>query len=399
MRRNRFLRATLVATAATAWATLAQAQWAQDGSGAAKTFANRAERVLDRHNAGLLQIRWQEQVGQFYASAATHADGRLFLCSNLYGVLAQSPENGGVHWSQTGASVGNCGTPALAGDQAYLGSSAVGSPYRNMLSAVDQATGLTRWTADLPAGPGYLNLGYGPALHNGRLFATTARQAVFAVDAADGRLLWEASTGGGAVLNNDPSVGHGRVFVSSWRDCCEAAPRQLFAFDAQSGQALWAGDVDDSNMQYPALVLDKMVLTGSDSGRVHAFAVATGQRLWSRQLSGYVSAPLAGHAHRVYVASGNRDVQALDVATGEIAWTRTLPGTHQVASNLAWANGVLYFTSQDFNGHQRLVGLNAGNGKPVAGVTLALRGAFSKLSVVDGRVFLSTDGQLTMLGL
>jgi hypothetical protein len=60
---------------------------------------------------------------------------------------------------------------------------------------------------------------------------------------------------------------------------------------------------------------------------------------------------------------------------------------------------VLYFTSQDFNGHQRLVGLNAGSGKPVAGVTLSLRGAFSKLSVIDGRVFLSTDGQLTMLSL
>lgn len=398
MRSHRLLRATLV-VAATASAALAQAQWAQDGFSAAKTFANPSEQVLDRHNAGLLQIRWQEQVGQFYASAATHAGGRLFLCSNLYGALAQSPRNGEMLWSQIGAGVGNCGTPALAGDRAYLGSSSFGPPYRNVLSAVDQVTGTPHWTADLPAGPSYLSLGFGPALHNGRLFISTTRQAVLAVDAADGRLLWEASTGGGAVLNNDPSVGHGRVFVSSWHDCCEAAARQLFAFDAQSGQALWASDADDSNMQYPALVLDKVVLTGSDSGRVHAFAVATGQRLWSRQLSGYVSAPLAGHAHRVYVASGNRDLQALDVATGEVAWTRTLPGSHQVASNLAWANGVLYFTSQDFNGHQRLVGLNAGSGKPVAGVTLSLRGAFSKLSVVDGRVFLSTDGQLTMLSL
>ncbi|MFZ5547383.1 MAG: PQQ-binding-like beta-propeller repeat protein [Pseudomonadota bacterium] len=392
------LRATLAA-ALTAFTAAAQAQWAQDGFGAAKTFANNAETTLDRHNAALLQTRWQEQVGQFYASAAAHAGGRLFLCSNLYGALAQSPKTGEMLWSQVGASVGNCGTPVLAGDRAYLVSSSFGPPYRNQLSAVDQATGAAQWSVDLPAGSSYLGLGFGPALHNGRLFVSTARQAVMAVDAADGRLIWEASTGGGVVLNNDPSVGHGRVFVSSWHDCCEAARRQLFAFDAQSGQALWASDVDASNMQYPALVLNKVALVGSDSGQVHAFAVVDGQRLWSRQLNGYVSAPLAGHAHRVYVASGNRDVQALDVATGEIAWTRTLPGSHQVASNLAWANGVLYFTSQDFNGHQRLVGLNAGSGKPVAGVTLSLRGAFSKLSVVDGRVFLSTDGQLTMLSL
>jgi outer membrane protein assembly factor BamB len=401
MRSNRFLPVTLVAAATAlvaALATPAHAQWHQEGFDAGKTFANSQESVLDRHNAALLQTRWQAQVGQFYASAASHAGGRLFLCSNLYGVLAQSPDDGDLLWTQFAGGVGNCGTPVLAGDQAYLVSSAFG-PYRNVVSAIDQSNGAVRWTAELPAGADHLGLGFGPALHNDRLFITSARRAVVAVDAADGQLLWQASTGGEAVLNNDPSVGGGRVFVSTWHDCCAAAPRQLFAFDAQSGRALWASDVDASNMQYPALVMNHAVIVGSDSGDVRAFDPATGQRLWTRPLKGYVSAPLAGHGQRVYVVSGNRTVQALDAKTGEPLWQRNLGGSHQVASNLAWANGVLYFTTQDANGHQRLMAVKAGTGKTVATLNLSLRGAFSKLTVADGHVLLSTDGQLTLLSL
>jgi outer membrane protein assembly factor BamB len=92
-------------------------------------------------------------------------------------------------------------------------------------------------------------------------------------------------------------------------------------------------------------------------------------------------------------------VQALDAATGEPRWTRTLRGSHQVSSNLAWANGLLYFVTQDAHGDKRLRVLKARTGKTVAEVALSLRGAYSKLTVLDGRVLLSTDGELTMLSL
>lgn len=400
MRSNRFFPATLLAAtlAATAFSTPAQAQWRQEGFGPGKTFANTDESLLDRRNAAQLRVRWQKQVGQFYASAASQDEGRLFQCSNLYGVMAQSPDDGQLLWSRVDAGVGNCGTPALADGRAFLVSSAY-SPQRNMLSAVDQSTGALRWAIDLPAAGEQLTLGLGPALHNGRLYATTGRLSVLAVDAIDGRLLWEAGTGGQAVHNNDPAVGGGRVFVSTWHECCGAEPRQLFAFDAGSGRPLWASNVDTSDMQYPALLLGEAVVVGSDSGNVRAFDPATGRRLWTRRLKGYVSAPLAGQGHRVYVASGNRDVQALDAATGEPLWTRTLRGTHQVSSNLAWANGVLYFVSQNAQGDKRLRALNASTGKTVGEAALSLRGAYSKLTVAHGRVLLSTDGELTMLSL
>lgn len=395
---RRALRATAVALAVCA-ATAAQAQWNQDGYDASKSFANTAEATLTRQNAGQLTQKWQTMIGQFYASSATQAGGRLFICSNLYGVSAQSPDSGDMLWSQPEAGVGDCGNPALAGTAAYLVSSSFNTPYRNVLTAVDQASGNVLWSSDLPAGSAYLNLGFGPALHGNRLYVNTGRSAVMAVDTADGHVVWEASTGGDAVMNNDVAVANGRVFTTTWHSCCENNLRQVFAFDAATGATLWASDVDASNMQYPALALGTRVIVGSDSGAVHAYAAGSGKLLWSQPLTGYVSAPLVGKGKVVYAVSGNRQVQAMDVRTGELLWTRALAGTHQVASNMAWANGALYMTTQDFNTAKQLLVLNARSGKPVAQVPLSIRGSFTKLTVIDGQVYLSSEGQLTALGL
>jgi outer membrane protein assembly factor BamB len=220
-----------------------------------------------------------------------------------------------------------------------------------------------------------------------------------AVGAADGQVLWQASTGGGAVMNNDVSVAEGRVFATTWHGCCENNVRQLFAFDAATGERLWASDVDSSNMQFPALALGKRVFVGSDSGVVSAFAAASGKLLWSHPLEGYVSAPLVGMGKTVYVVNGNRQVRALDAQTGVVQWLRTPSGTYQIASNMVWANGALYMTMQDASGAKRLMVLNASNGRVVAKLPLSIRGSFTKLTVADGRVYLSSEGQLTALGL
>lgn len=375
------------------------AQWMQDGFDAGKTFANTAESTLTKSNAAQLVPKWQVMIGQFYASSATQADGRLFVCSNLYGATAQSPESGDFFWSQSNAGVGDCGNPALGNGRAYLVSSSFNLPNRNVLTALNQADGSVQWTADLPAGPSYLNLGFGPAVQADRVYVNTGRDAVAAVDANDGHVVWQAGTGGGTVLNNDVSVADGRVFVTTWHECCESNTRRLFAFDAGTGAPLWTQDVDNSNMQYPALALGRRVIVGSDSGVVRAFAAASGRPLWSRELSGYVSAPLVGRGRQVFAVSGNRQVQSLAATTGEVAWSLTLPGTFQVASNMAWANGALYMTAQDFNGARQLLVVSAGTGKVVAQVPLAIRGSFTKLTVADGRVYLSSEGQLTALGL
>lgn len=172
--------------------------------------------MLSRHNVQQLAPRWQMMIGQFYASSATEADGRLFTCSNLYGSSALAPTTGEFLWSRSNAAGGDCDNPALSQGVAYLASSSYTPSRRNLLSAVDQATGQAQWTAELPADPDHFGVVFGPAVDGGRVFLSTGRDAIVAVDAGNGSVLWQASTGGGVVLNNDVAVADGRVFATTW---------------------------------------------------------------------------------------------------------------------------------------------------------------------------------------
>lgn len=389
--------ALLTFTAALTLAAPAQAQWAQEGGSAAKRYTNPAETVLARDNVAGLAQQWQRQIGQFYASAVTQAGPHLLVCSNLHWASSLQPATGHTEWDQL-AGVDNCGTPASAGGRTYLVSSTLSPNFRNVVTALDTASGAVLWEVDLPASSENMGLNAGPVVDGGRVYVSSNRGQVVALDAGDGHPLWQASTGGHGVMNNDPSVDAGRVFVTTWNECCGNAPRQLHAYDAATGAELWAREVEASNMQYPALVLGKNVVVGNDAGSVKAYDAASGKLRWSRALGSLLGGPLAGQGKAVYALVGT-SVAALDAKTGSTLWTRTLPQGHRSISNPVWANGLLYVVGENFSLQHVLVVLNAGSGKPVASVPLTGVGSYARLSVADGRVYLNSNGTLTALGL
>ncbi len=392
----------LAALAAVVLPALAQAQWLQGGYDAAKSGANTGETTLTRQNVPQLSLTWLATLGQFYVGPTTQIGGRVFACSNLHGLSALSPITGLALWDQPTAGVSLCGTPTLKDATAYVTSYTLAPSYRNVLTAVNQADGSVLWSTDGPAGSQYLGYSPQPAVVGNRLFLSTNRSGVFALDTANGAVVWENSTGA-SVLNNDASVAGGRVFVSTWESCCGTSNRRVYAYDAATGLKLWDSETDASNSQYPALALGKRVFAGSDSGKVFAYRAADGQLLWQRQLSGYISAPLTARTDSLFVASANSTIQALDVKNGLSRWTRVLgSATGGLVSNMVWANGMLFMTTySSFTGEHRLLVLNAANGNILkTPATTSMFGSHSNLTVVEGRVHVSTDyGYLYVFGL
>jgi outer membrane protein assembly factor BamB len=88
---------------------------------------------------------------------------------------------------------------------------------------------------------------------------------VFALNATTGAELW---VGGGPSLGSSPAVANGVVYVGS-------GLKQLVAFDAATGAALWSyatGGVVESS---PAVV-NGTVYAGSNDGNVYAFDLSAG---------------------------------------------------------------------------------------------------------------------------
>jgi outer membrane protein assembly factor BamB len=369
-------------------ATVAGPAWLQPAYDAGQTWVNPKETLLNARNVKQLHEVWQRQVGQFYVGPTTQSNGTLLVCSNLSGLSAIDLTSFSTTWSRSGFSGGNCGAAALTASTAFVtASNYQPGLWTNTLTAVNRLDGATAWQVfgppDDPNQPASF-LGFNnPTLAHGSLYVANGRSLVSAYDASTGQLRWRAQTNR---LNNQTTVAHDLVFTSTWG----STPNLLFAHKATNGELAWSQPVDNSNSQYPAASAAGRVFVGSDNGLLKAFDAVSGAPLWERQLSGYVSAPLVVSATRVVINHGLGSLTSLSATTGEAVWSVSLAGSDRVSSNLVLANGLLYFTVQDFSGSGYLTVINGNTGKRAARLPMNL-GSYASINVVGGRVHVSSS--------
>jgi alcohol dehydrogenase (cytochrome c) len=129
-----------------------------------------------------------------------------------------------------------------------------------------------------------------PIIWNGKMYISTPHDGVLALDAATGKLLWQAAYNPAYVLlfavNRGVGLADGKVFIAT-QDC------QILALDAETGKKLWnvQGCRDTSNSFYSmsAYVYKDQIIVGTGGGDngniglVSAFSVKDGARLWDWQ--------------------------------------------------------------------------------------------------------------------
>ena len=113
----------------------------------------------------------------------------------------------------------------------------------------------------------------------------TAPDNVWAMDARDGRLLWQyfwKTKGGTHIGNRGAALWHNYLFF-------ETPDNYLVSLDAKTGQERWHVEISDFNQQYfstmaPIVVGDQVLVgTGNDldaPGFLQSFDPVTGKRKW-----------------------------------------------------------------------------------------------------------------------
>jgi len=181
-----------------------------------------------------------------------------------------------------------------------------------------------------------------PAVVNGVVYigagicCGSAAFYLYAFNAATGKQLWSADTGGG--VTSSPAVADGVVYVVGG---------DLRAFDAASGKLLWKAPASTATAPCSPAVANGVVYAGSSDGALQAFNAATGQRLWSAPTGGYLHSSPAVANGVVYVGSDDFKLYAFDAATGQSLWAATTGSW--VWESPAVQNGVVYVGSQDNN--------------------------------------------------
>jgi len=172
------------------------------------------------------------------------------------------------------------------------------------------------WSTNIGKGNSLKGLNLKPAYDNGRVYAADYRGKVVAVDADNGKKLWEIDTD--LPVSAGPAIANDFMFLGT----LEA---EIYAYSNEDGILRWSASVSSEVLAMPVLH-DGIVIVRCLDGRVFGLNAETGIRVWVYD----TSVPLltlrgnstpAVRAGVAYVGYDGGELVAIRVADGAIGWT------------------------------------------------------------------------------
>jgi outer membrane protein assembly factor BamB len=159
--------------------------------------------------------------------------------------------------------------PAASSDTLFA------SDHEGKVTALDASSGKRRWSVDLEI-PVSGGVGYGAGL----VMLGTLEGQIYALDAEDGSLFWTSEVSSEVVSS---PVANNKIVVAHTID------NRIFALDASTGEALWQHDGGAPILSVrgtsTSILLDNMVISALDSGKLIAFNPDNGSLIWETRLA------------------------------------------------------------------------------------------------------------------
>lgn len=262
--------------------------------------------------------------------------------SKSYGHLALA-ENPSRVWTAQIAGSSNrerlAAAPVIGGDKLF----AEGTD--GTINAFDRKTGARIWThadRDLTKDQAPSAFGGGVSYDNGRLYATNGVGEVSALDADTGEVLWKVTPAG--PLRGSPTIAFGQIFVMT-------QDNQIIALKTEDGSLVWdeSGSATQSGVFGVAAPAagQGTVIAGYSSGELTAYRYENGRTLWSDALARTNISTTVGSitdidadpiidSGRVYALGQGGRMAAYELVTGQRIWELNLAGISTPAVAGEW---------------------------------------------------------------
>jgi outer membrane protein assembly factor BamB len=218
-----------------------------------------------------------------------------------------------LKWSRdlSGSGVDTISYPLIAGGMVFVTTATMN--YGNTLLALDENTGTTIWSANLPGTYFFADAAY----DSGKIFVVNFDGLMKAFDAASGTLLWSVSLPGQYAFTSPPTAVSGIVYEGG-----AGSGGTVYAVDETNGAVLWTMPVANGDSSSPAVTQGKVFVSYA-CPQSYAFNATTGQQLWhySSCCEGGGGATPVVHAGQVYVRYDLCDPTSglvLDANTGTV---------------------------------------------------------------------------------
>ncbi|HIH86543.1 MAG TPA: PQQ-binding-like beta-propeller repeat protein, partial [Methanosarcinales archaeon] len=287
--------------------------------------------VIDGKYQAKVIARWgavtqEDRSDRFYVYNKNSASEWGEFHSNAGFSLSETPDTNKIAWSSNDIGAEGSSSLIVADKKIFAycaGWQELYSDY-TYLVALKESDGELLWGTQIA--PRQYGSWATPTYHKGRIYVSSGR-GVYCIDATKedrGPVLWEFTfPDGGGSVNGGPAVADGKVYVGSWDG------GHYYCLDARSGDArneteIWSFKVEDKSQSVPAVAY----------GRVYFGDFSSESKMYS-----------------------------VDMDDAYELWNTTVE--HNVCGSVTVSDGVVYFTTYNFNGPGRLYALDAGNGTEI----------------------------------
>jgi outer membrane protein assembly factor BamB len=299
----------------------ANADWAQPGGTASKSYGHLA--------LGGSPIRvWTATVGgsgkkQRLAAAPVVANGTVYAMGTDGLVSAFSASNGARLWSTSFGVSGDGENTVFGGGVSFDSGRVYVATGYGEVAALEADSGKQVWKVR-PAGP----LRGSPTVAFNSVYVMTQNNQIHALNAADGAPLWTESgaIGQAGVFGvAAPAAGQGTVIAGY-------SSGELSAYRYENGRTLWSdalartsistevGSLTDVDAD-PIIDRGRVYALGQ-GGRMAAYDLVTGQRIWELNLAGISTPAVAGDW--VFTLTDDAELLAIARSSGKVRWLKQL---------------------------------------------------------------------------
>src|SRR5690606_8244169 len=296
-------------------------EWAQPGGNAATSAGHLAlgdapARLWTASIAGASSTRR-------LATAPVVGGGMLFAVDTQGVVHAFDAETGARRWTHRVEVESDLRHSTFGGGASYFDGKVYACNGAGDVFALDAQTGAELWRVK-PAGP----LRGSPTIAFNAVYVMTTDNQIHALNIADGTPIWDnaAATGPSGVFGvAAPAAGPGTVIAGY-------SSGELVAYRYENGRDLWSDALARTSISTQVGTLtdvdaDPIIDNGrvyalGQGGRMAAYELVTGQRLWELSLAGISTPAVAGEW--IFTLTDDARLLAIARTTGRVRWVTQL---------------------------------------------------------------------------
>ncbi len=295
--------------------------WAQPGGAANKSYGHLALGDTPTHQWSAF-IAGSTDRRRLAASPVIGGD-RLFVMDTAGMLHAFAAATGKEEWTHSFGVAGEDQQAVFGGGASYGDGKVYVTTGVGTVAALDAKTGKLLWEVK-PAGP----LRGSPTLAFGAVYVMTQNNEIHALNAEDGTPLWQesASLGETGVFGvAAPAAGQGTVIAGY-------STGELIAYRYENGRVLWSDALALTSLSTSVGVLtdidaDPIIDHGrvyalGQGGRMAAYELVTGQRIWELNLAGISTPAVAGDW--IFTLTDDAKLLCIQRATGKVRWSTQL---------------------------------------------------------------------------